>query len=219
MKIVIVGMGKLGSHLSHFFTLKNIKHTCFDKSSDLTTLKHYNLILLAIPDDQIETFFFNHKKEDSQTWVHFSGAYYHEEIIGFHPMMSFSSVLYTLDFYQNISWKIDHNFPMEQYLPIAEDKISLINQNNKAYYHALCVMAGNMPHLICQKIHQEFKKLGIKDEDIKNYIKTSFDNYLYDRPATGPIVRNDQKTIEKNMASLNSYHKKIYQAVKDSFHE
>lgn len=216
--IALIGLGKLGSHLSHYLNLKKIDHVVFKRHSDISKLKNFQIVLLCLPDDQLEKFY-ESNYSDHQTWIHFSGSFYHDKMIGLHPMMSFSSELFDLDFYENLTWMLDQPIDISAHLPLEFMNIHYIQPANKAHYHALCVMAGNIPQLICEQTESELMKLGINEKAIKNYIKTAFDNYLLDRPATGPIVRNDQKTIEQNLKNLPEYSQHIYQAVKDNYNE
>lgn len=215
----IIGAGKLASHLTYLLKLKNQAYQTFNRSSDLTQLSNCDVILLAISDDAIKDFYNSCPEYHDKKWIHFSGALYFENIIGLHPMMSFSTDLFEANFYDEIHWVLDHKIEIEKYFPVKMNQVSMITQDKKAFYHALCVLTGNLPHLLWESLEKEYQKLGISKKEIKQYVKVSTDNYLKGLPATGPIVRQDLSTIEKNLANLDIHYQSIYQGILEVTHE
>lgn len=213
MKYAIIGSGKLGHHLAHFFTLNGNSFTLFKRDSDYKLLKNFDYLLLAINDAEIKKFYDEHQDLHHKKWIHFSGTHYFKDIIGVHPLMSFSDELFDLSFYQKIHWVVDHPVEVEKILPINKFQISNIHEKDKPFYHALCVLSGNIPHLLWESVEKEFMKLNIEKKDFLNYVKITTDNYLQNRAATGPIVRKDQVTIDMNLKSLTKPYQEIYQGV------
>ena len=134
-------------------------------------------------------------------------------------MVSFSTELFSRDFYNNLRWVTSHNINISEFLPVSQKKCLFLARTERELYHALCVLAGNIPHLIWNKVEQSFLDLGIEQEDIYKYVKVSSENYLQHRAVTGPIVRKDDLTINKNLQVLPADYKEIYKSVLGMYHD
>ncbi len=79
-----------------------------------------------------------------------------------------------------------------------------ISPEQQALYHAQCVMAANMTHLLWINFEHELKKLGFQHRHLELYLERISLNYieLGPRALTGPLVRNDQSTIANNLKAL-----------------
>ncbi|MBD64326.1 MAG: hypothetical protein CME62_03915 [Halobacteriovoraceae bacterium] len=221
MSIALIGQGLLASHLSHWWTACGVEFTQLGRGDLIhpKTLSTFQRIFLAINDDEIESFYLKFASQTQAKWIHFSGSLYIKEMIGIHPLMSFSNELYTTSFYENLLWVVDHECELDQIFPTSIKNYTKIAAELKPYYHALCVLGGNIPHLLWNELNQKFSDLGIHEQDFKKYIQITTENFLKDRKPTGPIVRNDKVTIGKNIASLQPSLAKIYQGVRECQHE
>lgn len=213
MNYAVIGQGKLASHLYHWLKLEDKTVSIFSKNDDFSSLESSDVVLLAIPDRAIEPFYLKHSGLISKKWIHFSGACSFKEIIGIHPMMSFSTELFEKDFYRGLRWVTTHDIPFAELLPIKSQQVSLVSEKDKKHYHALCVLAGNIPHLLWRSLEDQFLNLGIEQDDILKYVQVSTENYLKKRPVTGPIARKDVDTIQSNLSNLSQNHADIYQSV------
>lgn len=220
MVYAVIGQGKLASHLCHWLQLEGLKFISLNRESDYSELIHVDTILLAVSDIAIKSLYLNNTKFHNKTWVHFSGAIEVRGIFNLHPMMSFSTELFDIEFYQNLCWVTTNQLDLvEAVMPIKKSKIKYLNSDDKRYYHALCVLAGNIPHLLWNQLETSFQNLNIEKEDLKKYVSVATENFLKDRPVTGPIARGDSETIEKNLLSLSPKYQNVYKSVMELTHE
>lgn len=219
MDYAIIGQGKLARHLAHWFELEEKNFSTFNRNSDFSKLQSADVILLAISDSAIKTFYSSHASLHSKKWIHFSGTLYIEDMLGLHPMMSFSSELFDKNFYNSIKWVLSHDVDVSMDFPVDKNNTLYMNKSNREFYHALCVVAGNIPHLIWSKVETDFLKLGLEQKDIYKYIKVSAENYFQSREVTGPIVRKDETTITKNLRALPEKLREIYKSVIGIYNE
>lgn len=219
MNYAIIGQGKLASHLNHWLKLEEKNVSTFGREDDYSQLQNSDVLLLAIPDDAIENFYLKNSELHQKKWIHFSGSCHFEKILGIHPMMSFSTELFEVDFYKSLRWVTASHEHVSDLLPISPQKISYLKEEERKLYHALCVVSGNIPHLLWSDIEKRFKDLGIDKKDVQNYIQMAASNYFEDRPVTGPIVRGDSDTISQNLAVLSKSYANIYQSTMEIFNE
>lgn len=218
-KFLIVGAGKLAKHLNHYLHLLELSPLCWDRSQDPHLLKtkidEASHILLAISDAAIQGFYNQNLAGLDKKTVHFSGALHFDEIMAAHPLMSFGPELYSLETYRRIHFVITGTPDLTSALPGVPNPFSLLPAEKKALYHALCVMGGNFPVILWQKMFSEFQKLGIPSQAGNIYLETILRNTLTNpmTALTGPLVRKDKKTVIKNIEALEGDEfQKIYWA-------
>lgn len=219
---LIIGNGKVAKHLSHRFQQLNIPFHSWSRAkspkpsqqsfSDL--LKTASKVYLAISDTAIFDFYTKHLKGRAKAEIfHFSGSYYFDEITGVHPLCAFSD---NLDInWDNIHFSIDNNnYKLTDIFPHFKNTYSYINKEHKAYYHALCVISGNFSFLLWQKSLESFQQLGLPKAALEAYLQQTLANFLVNsNNLTGPLARDDKKTIYKNLQALvNHPLKDIYQS-------
>ncbi|MBL6989359.1 MAG: DUF2520 domain-containing protein [Bacteriovoracaceae bacterium] len=212
----IIGNGKVARHLKHYFDFLNIDYLCWSKRSiepdsiDLPILLNScKTILILIPDDAIEGFINEHLAlTKHHTIVHFSGCLSLPNIHSTHPLITFSDQLYDLDTYKSIPFVCEKNsLDFKDIFPKLPNTNISISSADKPLYHALCVMGGNFSTILWQKIFSDFEyKLGISKEILYPYLSQTMQNLINssDNVLTGPLARNDQKTINKNLSALES---------------
>jgi hypothetical protein len=212
IKILIVGNGKLSKHLKHFLHLKNLKYDQWQRDSNQRPeFNQYPVILLAIKDDALLNFYETYEDELSDKQViHFSGSFYHKKILGIHPLMTFSEKIYEDEIYDQIPLIIDHNIPGLS--DMTKNPIIKIDPEVKAKYHALCVLAISAPQIIWKTMIEQLAPMGIHKNEVTGYLKHITENFILNSDSlTGPLVRGDLKTIEKNINSLSENNlKNIY---------
>lgn len=207
-KYLVVGAGKLAKHLNYYLNLLGLPATSWDRAQDPHLLKtkiaESTHVLLAISDAAIEGFWRKYLAGLEKTVVHFSGALNIEGLISAHPLMSFGPDLYELSTYKRIHFALTGVSALEEALPGLPNSFSLLAADKKALYHALCVMGGNFPIILWQKMFSEFQKLGVSEEAIPVYLETILKNTLNNPAAalTGPLARKDKATILKNIEAL-----------------
>ncbi|HYD18715.1 MAG TPA: DUF2520 domain-containing protein [Patescibacteria group bacterium] len=151
------------------------------------------------------------------TKVHFSGSIVTKKAFGAHPLMTFSADLYTLDKYLAIPFVVDEKAPpFRELLPGIHNQHVRLSPQQKAKYHAACVMAGNFSCLLWQKLFDTLQEdFGFPAHIGDMYLKQQTENLLkdYKTALTGPLARGDTETIERNLKALSGDpYKAVYEA-------
>ncbi len=211
---LLIGNGRVARHFRHYFSLLSLSFSTWHRHEPLAKLQqqlpHATHILLLISDDAIEDFYAqqlkNYLNNHSAYCIHFSGSVVSEHIYGAHPLMSFSHDLYELAHYQTIPFVVDHHAPaFEILLPHINNQHVRLHTSQKAKYHALCVLSGNFSCLLWQKLFASLEQEFQFSPTIAHAYLLQQTRQLIFNPQqalTGPLVRNDLKTIEKNLAAL-----------------
>jgi predicted short-subunit dehydrogenase-like oxidoreductase (DUF2520 family) len=139
-------------------------------------------------------------------FIHCSGNLITNEAYGTHPLMTFNTRLYDLKTYQDIAFIVDENAPDFKVLfPGLPNPHARLEPHLKPRYHALCVLSGNFSALLWQQFFKGLEEdLHIDPAFGKVYLKQQMNNLLedYSSALTGPLVRNDEQTLESNIAAL-----------------
>ena len=97
------------------------------------------------------------------------------------------------------------------------NKVQVIDAKNKVKYHAAAVMASNQVIGLIKASCDLLKESGFSEENaleaIKPLIYGNIDNVYRQGikgALTGPVVRNDKKTISKHIEALEGNTKEIY---------
>jgi len=217
----IVGGGRLARHFSQYFHLLEIPHTCWtrDSCSSFNTFElpdteqrlreavgKADRVLLLVSDNAIgillKQYPFLHKKQ----LIHCSGAMSFPGVAGAHPLMTFADCLYELDTYQSVPFILEAGHSFDQLFPNLPNPHFVISAEDKARYHAMCVMAGNFSHVLWKGISDRFEQqLELPAETLQPYLKQITDNFIAapETALTGPLVRSDQQTIKHNLQALD----------------
>lgn len=216
---LLIGSGRIAAHISAYFQLLNINFQSWDRAQDPHALARKvsgaSHILLALKDEAILPFYRQHLEGHDATVVHFSGALHYEGLIAAHPLMTFSSDLYTQEFYEKIHFAVTGANSLAEALPGLPNSFTLLSAEQKPLYHALCVMGGNFVNLLTQKMLAGFSEMNIPAEAARPYIDKTIENVFANgsKALTGPLVRKDVATIEANLKALqNDNFKPIYEA-------
>jgi predicted short-subunit dehydrogenase-like oxidoreductase (DUF2520 family) len=221
--MLIIGAGKLAQHLNHYLHILELSPLSWDRTQDPLLLKtkisQASHILLAISDSAIENFYRTQLAGFDKTVVHFSGALHIPDLIAAHPLMSFGPQLYDRDTYFRIHFTLTGADSLLDALPGLPNSFAVLVPEKKALYHSLCVMGGNFPVILWQKMLGEFESLGISKEAARVYLETILDNTLRNPQTalTGPLARKDKQTVMKNLEALKGDEfQKIYLAFIDT---
>lgn len=230
-KILIIGSGKLARHLIHWYKISHPQAIVFNwtrKHHSKTELSVYlnqcTHILLAISDSSIVSFYEENLEDicrkKSMMVTHFSGALVDSRIHAAHPLMSFPNELFDHFVYAQIYFALSEDIPLSFLLPHFTNKTFFIKNQYRPLYHALCVAAGNFPQLIWNSVYVSLNKLSIPNEAFDCYIEQITKNFIHykENSLTGPLIRKDHETIEKNINALeSSLLKNIYQAFRNEY--
>jgi len=228
-KYVIIGNGRMARHMCYYFQNLAIDFHQWHRSSH-SSFQLYGLLqqsthaLILINDNEIEDFIFQHIKCHSHlTVVHFSGCLVTELAFGVHPLQTFSQDLLTsIADYQKIPFLIDDFSPeFSSLLPGINNPYYRIKPEDKAFYHAHCVMANNFTSILWHKFYKEMTgRFSILPEHLAPYLEQTFKNLKINplKALTGPLERKDTKTLQANMSALiNDEFYSIYKAFFNQF--
>jgi predicted short-subunit dehydrogenase-like oxidoreductase (DUF2520 family) len=226
MTHLIVGSGRISQHFKHYLNFLGVSflewsrksNTQFDVIASCAT--H---VWLLIADDAIVPFYLEHPSLKSKIVIHCSGSLVHPAIIGCHPLMTFSETFMDFSEYQKINFISEKNRPrINELIPEMKNQTFFIAPELKPYYHALCVLAGNFSILLWEKLFQDFEKkldlpksvvLPYLEQITKNLSSTSATSVL-----TGPLARQDQRTLDANLKALHGDpYKPVYEAFVAAF--
>jgi len=205
----LIGDGRLANHLSHYFSLKKIPYQTWSRKKDTISLseklKDCDVLLVAIKDNAIENLIQSQNLPDKK-WIHFSGSLSTKLAQGFHPLASFGESLYDLSFYEKIPFVVEKGkYLFKDIFPHLKNNSYEISSQDKSLYHSLCVLSGNFTAILWQKTLSEMShKLSLPKEALTPYMDSVFKQLSIDpqKALTGPLVRGDQQTIEKNLFAL-----------------
>ncbi|MEZ4846675.1 MAG: DUF2520 domain-containing protein, partial [Bdellovibrionota bacterium] len=205
----IVGKGRLAGHLMHYFRLKNMHVVQWFRGQTRTpeqALSTAEIILILINDDEIESFIKANKWLKSKIVIHASGSLVTKHAQGFHPHFNFTQQLYKVETYEKIPFVVEKGkYKFSDLFPQLPNQHFEIAKKDRPLYHALTVMCGNFPTILWQAANKTYmKKLKLPDNFFIPYIQNCVEQFAEDpeNALTGPLVRNDKATIQKNIRAL-----------------
>lgn len=215
-KILLIGSGRLAKHLQFYFQSLDLNISYWSRADGLDQLsqklKSIKYVGLAISDDSLLEFYQTHLRNQPVRTFHFSGSFHHPEILGFHPLMTFSSELYDLEFYKKIHFAVSDSEIFKSLFSKLPNPIFHLSSEHKALYHAWAVLlgAGTQNHLK-SGLHA-LSKIGVPESASLLYLEKIFEQFIKykGQSITGPWVRNDQSTIEKNLNALSLSDQNLY---------
>ena len=224
---VIFGCGRVGTnlasyleHLGHDVALVSRRKAENETSACAALIETADIVAAAIPDDKLEDW----RDEwfgvvGARPAIHFSGAVSVDAMYGFHPLYSFSRSTMDVEKMRRIAFACPLNGPsFETVFPKAPNPHFKIADEDRARYHALAVLSGNLVSYIWNETANEFAAYSnMKPEEILGgYLESIVDRFI-ESPTdslTGPVARRDKITASKNLASLqdNAKLQGLYQA-------
>ena len=219
---LLIGNGRVSRHFQRYFSLLGLSFLTWSRkqpqSELLTAIEQATHILILIPDTAIEPFIVANLAAINKPRIHFSGSLVTTYAYGAHPLMTFSHDLYELDRYQQIPFILDHDAPeLSELLPGLPNSSQRLHTSLKAKYHALCVLSGNFSCMLWQKFFKTLEsEFNLSPEIAHPYLQQQMRNLIENPEAalTGPLIRGDTETIQKNLQALTS---DPFQAVFKSF--
>jgi len=221
---LIVGSGRAATHFKHYLALKGIPYSDWNRKEHTEDelqecLARAANVLLLIKDSAIREFRDQHLINFKGAVLHFSGSLIVEEIESFHPLMTFGPALYDLKFYEKIHFAAPSKKRFHECFPKLSNPVFELKPENKAYYHALCVMSGNFPQILWRECLSSFDGLNIPTEAVSLYLHKSLENFMANpkQSLTGPLARKDWQTIQNNIDALPDNLKPLYKAFVDFY--
>jgi hypothetical protein len=219
-----VGDGRLSRHWRHYFTSLGIPWKLWSRKlsrpngkpgvTAAQALAGCPTILLAVSDDAIAPVMARLKAEgfEGRRFIHFCGGRSFEGAFGAHPLMSFATTLYEPAFYRDIPVFVDHDATHPE--PVAEFRSIFprlpnpcfpLKTEDKAYYHALCALAGGFTAVLWRDFFGAMAtRFGAPREALAAYPRRIVENVIASRDGalTGPVARGDTVTIDSHLAAL-----------------
>ena len=216
---LLIGSGRWATHLAFYLRSLGIDFRRWARSTDTSAalaeaLSSCDRVWLAVSDRALEDFVRRELAGFRGTIVHFSGALDIPGTVCAHPMMTFGPELYEPAFYRGVHFTVTGAAALSEALPVPNE-FTVLPSSEKALYHALCVLGGNLPVLLWKKSEEGLRGLGLPEEAIRDYFLRAALNYRSRGPAalTGPLARGDQDTIRKNLVALGGdAFEKVYAA-------
>jgi len=206
----IIGGGRLARHMHHYFSLLDLPCSVWTRDGAnpakrlRKTIEPATHVLLAVSDAGISEVLKQYPFLHEKILVHCSGALSLPGVAGAHPLMTFSHDLYDLQKYQQIPFMVESAYDFSEILPGLPNPHHVIPLEEKARYHALCVMAGNFSQILWQAASERFDDMGLPASSLQPYLQQVVENFINNPEAalTGPLSRGDHLTVDRNLKSL-----------------
>lgn len=214
----VLGSGRLARHFAFYLRSLNLPLLQWSRNGDPAfnsrenvdterrlqeVLQRCSHVVLAVKDEGIESLSKFLKPEN--TAVHFSGALNLNRVAAAHPLMTFGAELESLDWYRQIPFVLDHGQKLENILPGLPNTSFHVEPEQRAYYHALCSLAGNSSYLLWRSIGDVFEKdLKLPAKLLKPFLHQVVSNSSSDQMQnfTGPVARGDWNVVKSHLESL-----------------
>jgi hypothetical protein len=214
---LIIGNGQISRHIQFYFNYKTITYSLWTRKDSFSqliiNLKESEYILIATSDKSIKSVFDSIKPFllEKHRVIHFSGALYFKEILGIHPLMSFSSeTAFRLKDYELIPLVIEKTTDASVKNILKENfnnPILEIEKEMKSLYHSYCSMVSNCLQMLIMQVRESFEsKLQLDGLIILPIVKQIVNQSLSKTPGklSGPLARGDWETVEKQIQSLEN---------------
>jgi predicted short-subunit dehydrogenase-like oxidoreductase (DUF2520 family) len=236
-QVVFLGQGRLSRHLEYYFS-EVLKISCKSFSwrevsakvqetpsahvtpeSLQSVLSSDTMVFLLGRDQDLaaQNQFLNALAFKGRR-IHCSARVTLEGVSAWHPLASFSQNLFSANFYFSIPF-----IGSENSISLADSILQLpnpeikIKNTEREKYHALCVFASNLSAVIMAHSLVKFQEnFQLAPQAIFPLLQSTLSNVekLGWKGLSGPMVRGDQESMQRNLASLDSPEEKvIYQAI------
>lgn len=218
---LIIGSGRMATQFRYALEKLKVPYSIWLRSEGAFTLggktQKAKRVLLLLPDKALSSFVDDHAPFlRDKILIHFSASHRDPRILGFHPLGTFNREQ-EIDFNEVAFHGVHPESLFREALPYLTNNYSQLSEEQMQSYHALCVVGANFSAVLWNAFFKEMKNLGVSESAAKNYFKMFAANVARNPSAaiTGPLVRNDHRTIEKNISALEN--KKELQAIYKAF--
>ena len=215
---LLVGQGKLATHVAFYLSQKKIPFFQWPKSREINTpefqilAKRASLAWILVADRAIAEIALQIKTlAPDLTLLHSSAATDVEGVLTLHPLQTFGPTLYDLKTYEKIpfvliqeEWKASSGLK-NQVKDLFKNPLIEIAQSKRALYHAYCVMMANFPQILWDEVTKESNlKLYEGVSMFEPILRQATENFIQhpSTALTGPLVRGDQVTLDRHQAAL-----------------
>jgi predicted short-subunit dehydrogenase-like oxidoreductase (DUF2520 family) len=221
----LIGRGRVATHMARYLEFEALPFVNWHRemlSPPEAALASADTILLAISDGAIRPFLADHPELRHRPVVHFSGSLVIDGAHGLHPLMTFGPDLYDLETYRSIPFIEEKSgASFRELFPRLDNPSWPLEPDDKALYHALCVLAGNFTTLLWAKAFEDFeRRLGLPPEALLPFMaQTCRNTSTTGRMAlTGPLARGDMETVKRDLQALEGDpYARVYRAFAEIF--
>lgn len=212
MKTLIIGAGRAGCSLAAHLKSKGKKVSVFKRGGSLLkSCAAADIIFIAVPDGEIDEVFEEAKKAaPCKIIAHLSGS--HEGFNAAHPLTAIPSKKTALSGVTFTLTGPDAEKLAKFFKSLGNDVVFL-DKEKKALYHAACVTASNLVLGTLKTASDMFSDIGFSEEKWKDLVLKNILNFHKNglvSALTGPVERNDFKTVKKHLKVLKGNKRNIY---------
>jgi predicted short-subunit dehydrogenase-like oxidoreductase (DUF2520 family) len=225
---VVFGAGRVGRNiafylerLGHHVTMLSRAGTA-DQAGCAALIAQADVVCAAIPDAALPGWLPSWREAlRGRIAVHFSGALLLEGSWSFHPLYSFPKDILSLETLRQIAFARQENAPpLGDVFPGADNPTFVVADKDRAFYHALAVLAGNFPAAVWNEIAKiAAERLKIEPQALAFYLSGVVERFAESPYAsmTGPVARRDAATVEANLKALQTapHLRALYEAFLD----
>lgn len=215
-RYVIFGRGRVGSNMAAYIESLGHQVTPISRGEAeneqalcAERVKEADIVAAAIPDDKLPSWrdAWLGVIGEGKVAIHFSGAARIDGVYGFHPLYSFPRSVLSSKQMSEIAFAREPSAPpFKEVFPGASNACFEIGDEDRARYHALAVLAGNLPAFVWNEMAKEFAALtGMPAEKVLGaYLNSVVDRFIEspEDSMTGPVARRDKTTVLKNLSAL-----------------
>ena len=221
----LIGRGRVATHMARYLELEGLPCIAWHRGESRSpedVLRCADVRLLAISDDQIETFVDEHPTFLSRPLVHFSGSLVLDRVNGLHPLMTFGLEPYDLETYRSIPFVEERGgLGFQDVFPTLTNPSWPLEPELKPLYHALCVLGGNFTTLLWAKTFDAFERqLHLPKEALFPFLeRTAANTIVSGRDAlTGSLARGDLQTVRRDLQAFEGDpYERIFRAFTEVF--
>jgi predicted short-subunit dehydrogenase-like oxidoreductase (DUF2520 family) len=206
---LLIGSGRTASHFKHYFQLLKVPLLTWSRRDNTRDelkelIPQAKRIWVLISDSSLKSFISTELFAATCPIFHSSGALEIPGAISLHPLMTFNPALEPLDFYTSIPFVLTGTHKLQNFFPELKNPSFSVRPEDKAKYHALCVLSGNFTTLLWQQAFKGFSEMGLPRQVAEPYLQKIAANLLQNPNAalTGPLARKDSNTVESNLSAL-----------------
>ena len=221
MRYVIFGPGRVGANMDYYLRtlghdVRLISRRAAEKEKDncLRVIERSDVVAAALPDDSLQSW----RAEWSEAigdrpMVHFSGATQVHGMWSYHPLYSFPDKVLDIETLKSIAFAcVPGEAQFGDVFPGMENRVFSVSHEDRAYYHALAVLSGNLTAFIWNETAKAFRERFSADGGaepslvLKAYFESIVARFAEapEGSMTGPLARRDRSSVEANLAALDS---------------
>ena len=211
---VIFGTGRVGPNIAAL--VENLGHSAQlvtrAQSADMvfceTAISKADIVAGAVPDDALASWRDRFKSvTGNRPMIHFSGASVIDGLHGYHPLYSFPKNVLRAEQLRSIAFACPKDAPaLTEIFPKALNPTFQLHDSDRARYHALAVLSGNLPAYLWNQVSSALSEYANMAPDVimRSYLESILERFLEspENSLTGPLARKDAKTVHSNLNAL-----------------